>query len=228
MVWLRWVAIGLLVALALWFERSDTPNNEPDLASVKPFKTLENYEQARRVFWRELYPGAFTTLYCGERRASREVPNINIEHVFPMGWVTHALDCGTRTQCRASTPFNHIEADLHNLFPTRTDVNKARGSFRFGVVTGEKRTFGQHCDFEVDRSERHVEPRPDVRGDIARAMLYMQSQYGHLGLKIYRDQEALLRQWHKADPPDAQERARNDAIESIQGNRNSWIDASSS
>jgi hypothetical protein len=31
-------------------------------------------------------------------------------------------------------------------------------------------------------------------------------------------------QWHFADPPDAQEQARNDVIYSFQGNRNPFID----
>lgn len=182
---------------------------------------IEDYEQARPVFWSQLYPQGGTTLYCGLRFDGGYQRALNIEHVFPMGWVTRSLDCGTRKQCRQrSRQFNRIEADLHNLFPARRDINDARGSFRFGMVPGEVRRFGD-CDFEVDQRQRQVEPRPAARGEIARAMLYMQRRYG---LKIYRRQGQMLLEWHFADPPSDHERWRNDQIEKIQGNRNPFID----
>ena len=119
-----------------------------------------------------------------------------------------------------SRRFNRIEADMHNLYPSRKDINKTRGSFRFGMVRGEKRSFGQ-CDFELDRRKKSVEPRPEARGNIARAMFYMQDTYG---LRIYRRQGELLQNWNREDPPDGEERRRNEVIASIQGNRNKFID----
>ena len=88
------------------------------------------------------------------------------------------------------------------------------------MVNGERRLFGR-CDFELDDQQRLVEPRPAVRGEIARAMFYMQQEYG---VKIFRRQAELLRRWHRRDPPDAMERIRNDRIERLQGNRNPFID----
>lgn len=182
---------------------------------------IENYEQARPVFWAELYPDGGSTLYCGLHFVGGYQRAVNIEHVFPMGWVTRSLACGTRKQCRErSRRFNLIEADLHNLYPVRREINDARGSFRFGMVPGEARRFGD-CDFEVDQRQRRVEPREAARGEIARAMLYMQRRYG---LLIYRSQGRLLLDWHFQDPPSAHERWRNDVIEKIQGNRNPFID----
>jgi len=182
---------------------------------------IPDYETARRVFWRELYADGGETLYCAEAFGPRHSRGLNVEHVFPMSWVTRELDCGTRRECRRyNKRFNQIEADLHNLFPSRTDLNDARGSFPFGSVKGESRRYGG-CDFEVHFKQRKVEPRPAVRGDIARAMFYMAESYG---FTIFKRQGRMLARWHQDDPPDASERRRNDAIERLQGNRNPFID----
>ena len=89
------------------------------------------------------------------------------------------------------------------------------------------------------------------RGDVARALLYADIRYegGHHGDTgasepdlILTDALALIQttpgnasvaymgdlstllQWHNQDPPDQGERARNDIVESYQGNRNPFID----
>ncbi len=173
---------------------------------------IPNYEEARWLFWNKLYTKGGKTLYCGESFGSKFEyrKGINIEHVFPMGWVTNALDCGTRKQCRSNSDrFNRIEADLHNLYPSRVDVNDARSAYRFGEVPGERRAFGE-CDFEADESKRIAEPRPASRGEIARAMFYMKEEYG---LIIFRRSGELLN-----------EKWRNDRIEQIQGTRNMFVD----
>lgn len=186
---------------------------------------VKDYAEARRVFWQALYPNTVTSLYCGQKFNSRQRSGFNIEHVFPMSWVTNGLQCGTRKQCRkSSATFNKIEADLHNLYPSRSDVNEKRSSFRFGVINGEKRRFGKACDFEYDARQRVAEPAPNVRGDVARAMFYMAREYKQYGLVIFKRQAALLRDWHQSDPPSPAEKKRNDAIEKIQGNRNPFID----
>ncbi|MEO0368397.1 MAG: endonuclease [Pseudomonadota bacterium] len=189
---------------------------------------IANYQEARSIFWRGVYPSGFDTLYCGVKGKDPRKVQANIEHVFPMSWVTNALDCGTRKQCRDNDKFNQIESDLHNLYPALTQINKVRSSFKFGMVAGESRDYGARCDFELDTRQRAVEPRPAVRGDIARAMFYMQNRYGDLGLKIFSKQAALLKEWHLEDPPDAEEQRRNDTIERLQGNRNPYIDEPSS
>jgi len=186
---------------------------------------LVDYEAARKLFWQELYPGGGETLYCGRPFLPKARKGFNIEHVFPMSWATNGLNCGKRKQCRASSDvFNVIEADLHNLFPSRTDINRARDSFKFGEVDGEKREFGRECDFEINARNRVAEPRLEARGDIARAMFYMATEYREQGLELFRRQALLLAEWHRADPPSKQEQRRNDRIEQVQGNRNPYID----
>lgn len=182
---------------------------------------IEDYEQARKLFWRHLYNDGGETLYCGKRLGRGYNEGVNIEHVFPMAWVTNALQCGRRKACRESSPrFNRIEADLHNLYPARTDVNDARGAMSFGEIPGERKWNGE-CDFEVDEGRRVVEPRPAARGEIARAMFYMRDTYD---LVIFDRLGARLKAWHRQDPVGVRERQRNDAIEKIQGTRNRYID----
>jgi deoxyribonuclease-1 len=172
------------------------------------------------VFWRTLYPNGGEGLYCGQRFAAHD-RRYNVEHVYPMSWVARGLRCGDRQACRRhSALFNQIESDMHNLYPADRELNKARGSYPFRELPGE-RWLRPDCDLEIDHRARAVEPRPEVRGDIARAMLYMEDRYG---LEIYARQRRTLQQWHRDDPPDDAERRRNDLIEAVQGRRNPWID----
>ena len=178
-----------------------------------------NYLDILRVFWSELYPDGGSTLYCG-RRFEPFDREVNVEHVYPMSWVTRALKCGKRDQCRRSSDrFNLIESDMHNLYPARKDVNKARGAFPYAMIEGERHEYAG-CDFEVDYRAHKAEPGPEARGRIARSMMYMQREYG---LQIYGRQQRLLEQWHRQYPPDDEERRRNRIIERVQGNANPYI-----
>lgn len=184
-------------------------------------REIEDYETARRLLWSEVYANGGETLYCGRKFGERHGRGINVEHVLPMSWATKALRCGTRKQCRRrSKRFNRLEGDLHNLFPSRSDINKERSAFRFGNISGEKRRFGK-CDFEVDYRNRVAEPRPAVRGEVARAMFYMSTEYD---VPIFPRFGKLLLSWHRSDPPGADEKRRNNIIEELQGNRNKFID----
>lgn len=181
---------------------------------------IPNYSEARQTFWNALYTDGFQELYCGKTVSERG--NHNIEHVFPAYWMTRALDCGSRKTCRrTSQTFNRMEADLHNLWPVRTEVNSRRGSFPFGEVAGENHDFPS-CDFEV--SGGTVEPRLASRGEVARSVLYMASVYGAEG-GMPAGQLELMRQWDQSDPPSLSETERNDLIEILQGTRNEFVDA---
>jgi len=171
-------------------------------------------------FWGILYADGGETLYCGRRFGKRHGRDINVEHVFPMAWVAKALKCGKRHTCRKkSRRFNKIEADMHNMYPSLARINKRRSAFAYAELPGEPPK--GKCDFEVDEKKRRVEPRPEVRGDIARAMFYMSHRYG---LKLFDRQRKLLLRWHRLDPPSAEERRRNDVIQKLQGSRNPFID----
>ena len=188
----------------------------PSLVLAAPYGYLDTIP----VFWRTLYPDGGEGLYCGARFAARD-RDYNIEHVYPMSWVTRALRCGDRESCRRSSErFNTIESDMHNMYPARKDLNRARSSYPYREIKGERHV-EPGCDMEIDYHARVVEPRPASRGNIARAMLYMADRYN---LTIYERQRRMLLDWHRADPPDDQERRRNRLIAELQGNPNPWIE----
>jgi deoxyribonuclease-1 len=137
---------------------------------------IVNYDAARRLVWARLYPNGGTTLYCGEPFARRN-PALNVEHVYAASWMARHLGCGSREQCRRTRPrFNHMEADLHNLHPDLEATNAARKDYRFGEIPGETPTVIPTCDVEHDRTRELAEPRPAVRGDIARTLLSMERE----------------------------------------------------
>ena len=178
------------------------------------------YLEVIPLFWKNLYPNGGASLYCGDQFAPFD-RRYNIEHVFPMAWVTRHLRCGSRKQCRANRVlFNQIEADMHNLYPARRDVNKARGAMAYGMVAGTT-PFSPSCDVEIDTRRRRVEPPPAVRGEIARAMLYMAQRYH---LPLYTKQRRLMLAWHRQDPVEEKERWRNQQILRLQGTSNPWIE----
>ena len=53
-------------------------------------------------------------------------------------------------------------------------MNGLRSNDSMAMIEGEQRQFGA-CDVEI--AERKIEPRPEIRGDIARIYLYIGSHY---------------------------------------------------
>ncbi|MBU1802294.1 MAG: endonuclease [Actinobacteria bacterium] len=148
----------------------------------------------------------------------------NREHV----WAKSHGDFGTATG---------PGTDIHHLRPTDVTVNGARGNLDFDEGgTQSSEAPGNYADSDS------WEPRDAVKGDVARMVFYMSVRYeggdGFADLEVSeqvgrRDLDALghlgrlstLLRWHEQDPPDAFERARNDAIfETWQGNRNPFVD----
>ena len=166
----------------------------------------------------------------GGTRANR----VEIEHVVPASRIGAGRTCWTQKICRdkkgrafkgrkcclaVDPAFRAAYQDMHNLWPTVGEVNEIRRNYRFGLVNGERRTFGR-CDFEIDQSARLAEPRPDIQGDIARIHLYMEATHG---IRVDATQRRLFEAWRRDDPPDAAERRRHATIERLQGRRNPWI-----
>jgi len=184
---------------------------------------VSNYNYTLQLFWRDLYGRGGVTLYSQQRFGHVKPEWTNAEHVFPMAWVVNTLKCKDRKSCRRNSKrFKYIESDLHNIYPARRDLNMARGSYGFGEVDGdddERRWL--KFEFEIDYDRKLVEPPHVNKGEIARSMFYLVDAYG---LKLFKKQAKLLRQWNEQDPPSEEERRRNNMIEQLQETRNYFID----
>jgi len=129
--------------------------------------------------------------------------NFNTEHTYPQSLFSSALP---------------MKSDLHHLFPTDAPANSARGSYPFGVVSNPGwQNGGSLCGSGV------FEPRDMQKGATARAMFYFVVRYQNYS-NFLTSQESVLRQWHTDFPPSAIETRRNHDIDSLQHNRNPFVD----
>jgi len=209
---------------------------------------IRNYKEALdKVFWgyyvgkkgdesREIYCGiAFKAVPREDGRGfmAKRVMNveiISIEHAFPAEWIANNLGCTMkREECRTDSDigerFNHAEGDMHNMWPALQKLNASRGILPFAEIEGEEPREIQigakvfKCDFE--NNGKWVEPRPNVRGNLARSIFYMCSEYG---FAVPKGMMPFLRAWNREDPPTPAERRRAELIAEHQGTRNKFID----
>lgn len=148
------------------------------------------------------------------------------EHSWPHSWMPFYPD-------QEQTPYS----DMHNLFPVHQDnANAVRSNRPLGEVVTSTSSFLDAQYGDDANGNRVYEPRDQHKGDAARAIFYMAVKWnGEAGswelpnpidfaVQYGQDQD-VLKQWHWQDPPDAWEMARNDFIESEQGNRNPFVDS---
>lgn len=112
-----------------------------------------------------------------------------------------------------------MESDLYNLVPAIGEVNGRRSNYSMAIIPGEAREFGA-CDVEI--AGRKIEPRPEIRGDVARIYFYMAKAYPGRGI-ISRKNRKLFAAWDKADPVDEWECKRAKMIARVQGNVNGVV-----
>jgi deoxyribonuclease I len=148
---------------------------------------------------------------------------IEWEHIVSAWAFGHQRKCwqiGGRKNCSKNDKiFKKMEADLHNLVPAIGELNADRSNFRFAMIPGEYRKYGQ-CDFEVNFKGRKAEPPRAVQGNIARINFYMRDQYQ---LKLSKSQTQLFNAWATLDPVDMWECRRDGLITGIQGNNNQYV-----
>ncbi len=151
---------------------------------------------------------------------------INAEHVYPQ-----SLGAGDEP----------ARSDLHNIFPSKVNVNSARGSCPFGEIVDSDTDIWFYLNLqssstptseidnysEKDEEDCVFEPREEVKGDIARAMFYFYTIYQSIAdsknPNFFHNQKAILYEWHLADLPDDRELQRNEKIAAEQGNLNPFI-----
>lgn len=165
---------------------------------------------------------------------AREGLYYNREHSFPKSWWGGDLE---------AIQFS----DIHFLIPADKEVNSMRLNFPYGETddvilesaNGSKLGISNSPEYD----EKIFEPIDEYKGDLARMHLYVATRYEKFaaawkseasrGKAVLNGQgypffeEWYLRtliKWHEADPVSQKEIDRNNAIFSIQRNRNPFID----
>ena len=138
----------------------------------------------------------------------------NREHVWPQSQ-------GTFTTSDAG-------ADLHHIRPENQSVNSARSNYPaawIDTATKELTYNNQGTQSYINTSIGEFEPRDEFKGDMARIYFYVACRWGeNLNNPVEDDTYETLLEWNLLDPVDDWEMARNNYVETVQGNRNVFID----
>ncbi|NNC95749.1 MAG: hypothetical protein HKN92_09320, partial [Chitinophagales bacterium] len=170
-------------------------------------------------------------LYSGETRIytppfSFTTLDYSREHVYPQSWMPYSNNITDSV----------FYSDLYNLFTTRfPDVNELRSNFPLGEVDVPIQSFKEGVlgtSYFGGDTLTVYEPKDAIKGDAARAMMYMLVCYDRIGgvrwqleeFGSFKQSQELLKKWNLEDPPSPFEKARNDFIASLQNNRNPFID----
>lgn len=214
-----------LVSLNSFALKMDAYRRDVRKITVKGHSQVGSYSDARRIILQKVHlksdkKGYYVEdVYCKKLVRNNVGPNrmpnhtiINIEHTWP--------------QSRFSSKHSHSlqKTDLHHLYPTDSKANGTRGNHIFYEISD---SFGlSGCSTSKYSYERTVgsnvfEPPRNHKGNVARALFYFSVRYD---IDISSEEESILRDWHRIDPVDQEERNRNAYIKSVQGNTNPFID----
>ena len=168
----------------------------------------------------------------------------NEEYVYtpPFAWGHYSRE---HTWCQSWMPSlgstsSQEGSDQHHIFPVnQNQVNGVRSNHPLSNVVNVTKTY-LSCKYGTNSNGKIVfEPRESHKGDAARALFYMAVRYNGIGgfdwtfnnLQTYllgNSEDSInvstLIAWAKQDPPDKWEIDRNNYVQSIQGNRNPFID----
>jgi len=135
----------------------------------------------------------------------------NREHTFP------------RSLGNPNLGFTGPGSDAHHLRPSDVQFNSLRNNHPFADGSGNAGLIGGNTWY----------PGDEFKGDVARMMMYMFLRYGDqclpsvvgTGPQTYHpDMMDIFIEWNVEDPVSQLEINRNVLLESIQGNRNPFID----
>ncbi|MDK2598348.1 endonuclease [Pseudoalteromonas obscura] len=190
------------------------------LAMVSPtFADESEYKKVRdKVFWLKLYNQAYETFYCGKPKKAGD--KVTLEHIYPTTWIAESLKCTSRKSCKHDK-YREATSDLHNLWPAEKRYKISRQGLPFGVIPEKNPYFkNDSCNFERTLGKKAiVEPRDEIKGQVARSLLYMIHYYD----LPHKDMLPLLIKWHTEYPPTLAEIERQDRIEAIQGRTNEFV-----
>jgi deoxyribonuclease I len=188
-----------------------------------------SYAQARRILFNDIHlkkdrDGYFIEgVYCqrkhypfGGAAPGERLPNankFNTEHTWPQSKFSRHFSKSTQ------------KTDMHHLYPTFSKINSERGNLPFAEVTRGRKLSCHESQIGSARNTRggnYFEPPSEHKGNVARAIFYFSVRYK---MPLDGVQERYLRNWHREDPVDRDERERNETISRHQRNRNPFIDS---
>ena len=161
--------------------------------------------------------GKVSLIYTGYSATMSQWNGWNREHVWPKSLGGNNTSGGG--------------ADMHHIRPSDAGVNSSRGNKKYGEVSGGTAKYGSNPATGVlggYYSSTYFEPLDNVKGDVARIVLYVWVRWGSAWgadnvTEVFQSVDVLL-EWCELDPVDTWELGRNEVIEDIQGNRNVFID----
>ena len=179
-----------------------------------------SYKQARDVIFHNLFMDQnsnVTDVYCHEvhKVDKNTMPSsnvLNVEHTWP------------QSKFNGNYSRDMQKTDLNILYPTSAKANTSRNNLPFGEVTKD---ISGPCPslsrrgYTSKGADLRFEPPEMHKGNVARAIFYFSVQYD---LPIDEEQKADLLRWNRLDPVDAMDVERNEKVQSLQGNRNVFID----
>lgn len=189
---------------------------------------------------------AFTDAPGGQKTATCAYSGQVYNYTPPFVWYTASPFSREHTWCVSWTPSNATASmneycDQHHLFPVnQNSANGVRSNHPLGKVVNVISSYLEGTYGTDANGVKVYEPRNAHKGDAARALLYMALRYDGVNgydwtfnylnnVKLPSLSEGaqdinLLLQWHFQDLPDSYEISRNDYIQSLQQNRNPFID----
>lgn len=185
---------------------------------------FQSFSKSKKVLLNKIYQDHRMTFYCDcDFTIKKDVIHSN-GYVPKKKWKrAHRLEwehiVPAHTFGRSFPEWQYGQSDLYNLVPAVGEINGLRSNYRFGIIPGEKREFGD-CDMEIEKGK--AEPPPHVRGNIARTYFYMNWAYPGYRIMSQEDNE-LFQAWDEEDPVDDWECQRCRRIEKIQGNENPFV-----
>ncbi len=141
-----------------------------------------------------------SSFYSGKELSSTWGSGWNKEHTWPNSKGLEGSD----------------EDDVMMIRPTATSENSGRGNTAYGEGSS-------YYNPNSESGGKH-----DLRGDCARITLYVYTRWGNTGRMwgttgVMESLDVLLK-WMEQDPVDTWEMGRNDAVQSITGTRNVFVD----
>jgi hypothetical protein len=142
------------------------------------------------------------------------------EHTFCHAWMA---------SFPADAPEKPEYNDQHNLYPVIFALsNQPRSDNPLGVVDSVLQSFEDGKLGYDSQLNLVYEPRDAHKGRAARALFYMPTCYDGVNGQQWGlpqpQNELILKQWHFQYPPDNFDKARNEFLDSLQENRNPFVD----